>query len=237
MKQMKQIAVLGLMALGAAWSTAAASPEALTKAVKQLADQANYSWTTSTKEADGSAGRLGTIEGKAEKGGVTGISFSVSEIPIEVFMKGEKGAAKAFEGWQSFDELAQTGGTAAAVVRYLKSFKAPAAELTELAAKTTGLKEADGALAGELKEDVIKELLLFGTRRREGAEPPKMTDTKGSIKYWVKDGALTKYEINVKGKISAGDRDTEVDRTTTVEIKDAGATKLEVPDEAKQKMT
>ncbi len=57
------------------------------------------------------------------------------------------------------------------------------------------------------------------------------------MKFWIQDGALTKYEVNVQGKVTAGDRETEVNRTTTVEIKDAGSTKLEVPAEAKQKMS
>ena len=57
------------------------------------------------------------------------------------------------------------------------------------------------------------------------------------MKFWIKDGTLTKYEFNVQGKVTAGDRDTDVNRTTTVEIKDAGTTKLEVPAEAKEKLT
>src|SRR5437764_12891554 len=101
--------------------------EKLAKATKQLAEKANYSWNTTNREADGSSGRLGPIEGKAEKGGLTYLSFSVSDVPVEVYLDGQKGAAKGLEGWQSFDEIAQTSGTAAAVVRYLRSYKAPAA--------------------------------------------------------------------------------------------------------------
>jgi hypothetical protein len=99
------------------------------------------------------------------------------------------------------------------------------------------LKEADGVLSGDVKEDAVKELLLRGARRREGDEAPKIADAKGSIKFWMKDGALTKYESNIQGKVTAGDRDTDVNRTITVEIKDAGTTKVEVPAEAKEKMT
>jgi hypothetical protein len=56
------------------------------------------------------------------------------------------------------------------------------------------------------------------------------------VKFWIQDGALTKYEINIQGKVTAGDRGTDVNRTTTIEIKDVGTTKLELPDKAKQKM-
>ena len=224
---MKQTLTLGLIGLLAHTLSAADSGNKVTSAAKQLADKPNYSWTTTTKEADGSS----------EKGGVTYLSFSVSDVPVEVYMNGEKGAAKGLEGWQTFDEIAETSSTAAAVVRFLRSYKAPVAESAGLAEKAKELKEAEGTLSGELKEDAVKDLLLRGARRREGQDPPKIADAKGSIKFWIKDGTLTKYEIKVQGKVTAGDRDSDINRTTTVEIKDAGSTKLEVPAEAKQKMT
>ena len=57
--------------------------------------------------------------------------------------------------------------------------------------------------------------------------------------FWVKDGVLTKFEFNTQGKITAGqdNREMNINRTTTVEIKDVGTTKIEVPDEAKQKLS
>ena len=208
----------------------------LNSAAKQLGDKPNYSWTTTMKEGDGSPGRLGPIAGKAEKSGLTYLSFEVGGIPVEVYMNGQKGTAKALEGWQTFDEIAQTSSTAAAVVRFLRSYKAPGVELTTLSEKVKDAKEADGAISGELKEEATKEFLLFGARRREGQEPPKIENPKGSVKFWIQAGALTKYEFNVQGKVTAGERETEVNRTTTIEIKDAGTTKLEVPGEAKQKL-
>lgn len=239
MKTLKQIITLGLVGLVANGLIAAESnaKEKVTAAAKQLGDKANYSWTTSTKEADGSPGRLGPIDGKAEKDGLTGLSFSVGDIPVSVFMKGDKGAALALEGWQTFDEVAQAGGTAAAVVRFLRSYKAPVAESAKLLGEVNELKEADGVYTGDLKEDAVNEMLLFGTRRREGQEPPKMTDAKGSVKFWIKDGLLSKIEINIQGKVTAGERNLDINRTITDDIKDVGATKIEVPAEAKQKLS
>ena len=236
---MKRIIVLGLIGILANTLGAAdtSSRDKVTKAATAVGDKLNYSWATSTVEADGSLGRLGTIQGKAEKGGVTYLSFSVGGLPVEVCMKGEKGAAKALEGWQTFDEIAQTGGAATAVVRYLRIYKTPVAETASLAAQVKELTEADGAIAGELKEDAVKELLLLGTRQREGQAPPQTTDAKGAVKFWIKDGALTRFELKVSGKVTAGERESNINRTTTVEIKDVGTTKLEVPDEAKAKLT
>ncbi len=236
MKQISKVILIGMIGMMANLGSAAESTsnEKVTKALKQLGEK-NYSWTTQMKEADGSSGRLGAIEGKTEKG-VTLLSFSPGGIPVEVCMKGDKGAAKALEGWQTFDEIAATSGQAAGIVKFLKAYKAPVAESATLVGNAKELKEVDGALTGELKEDAVKEMLTFGARRREGQEAPKTTDPKGSVKFWIKDGALTKYEINVKGKVTAGEREMDIDRTTTVEVKDVGSTKLEVPAEATEKL-
>ena len=236
---MKQALIIGLIALLAhTLSAAESSPQdKITSATRQLGDKPNYSWTTTTKEGDGNSRSLGPIDGKADKAGLTFLSFSIGGIPVEVFMNGQKGAAKALEGWQTLDEIAATGGTAAAVVRYLRSYKAPGAESAALSDKVKDVKEAEGVVSANLKEDAAKELLERGARRKEGQEPPKIADPKGSVKFWIQNGALTKYEVNVQGKVTAGDREADVNRTTTVEIRDAGSTKLELPAEAKQKMS
>ena len=236
---MKRIIVLSLIGLVANSLCAAdaSSKEKVTTAATAVGEKANYSWATSTVEADGSPGRLGTIQGKAEKGGVTWLSFSVGGLPVEVAMKGEKGAAKAMEGWQTFDEIAQAGGTAAAVVRYLRNYKTPMTEAENLAGKVKEFTETDGAIAGELNDEAVKELLLLGSRQREGQPAPKTTDAKGAVKFWIKAGALTKFEIKVSGKVTAGERELNLNRTTTVELRDVGTTKLEMPDEAKAKLT
>lgn len=235
---MKKKLLIGLIAI-ISTGLFAADPgpkEKLAKASRQLGSKTNYSWTATTKEGDGSEGRLGPIEGKTEKDGLTFLSLTPGGIPVEVYMKGEKGVARALEGWQTFDEIAQSGGTAAAIVRFLKTYKTPAAQSAELANNASELKETDGVLSGELKADAIKEILLMGTRRREGQDAPKIADAKGTAKFWVKDGTLTKYEINVQGKVSSPDRSLDINRTMTIEITEVGSTKIEAPEEAKQKI-
>ena len=59
---------------------------------------------------------------------------------------------------------------------------------------------------------------------------------QGTAKFWVKDGVLSKYQTKVKGTVSFNGNDRDVDRTTTVEIKDIGSTKVTVPDEAQKKL-
>ena len=66
---MKKSLMIGLIGIAvSALLAAESSPkDKVTNAAKQLGDKPNYSWTTTSKEADGSPGRLGTIEGKTEK--------------------------------------------------------------------------------------------------------------------------------------------------------------------------
>jgi len=235
MKPSKHLLFLALLSLSHCLSSAADVRDKITAAAKQLGAKPGYSWTTSTRESDGRGGPLGPIDGKTEKSGLTWLSFVVGGLPVEVYMQGTNGTAKAFEGWQTFDEVARTGASPAAVIRYLRSYQTPVTESAALAAKIKELKPVDDALAGDLPEDTVKEMLLIGARRREGQEP-QTADAKGSIKFWLKDGALTKYEINVQGKVTSGDRETVINRTVKTEIKDVATTKLEVPAEAKQKM-
>ena len=48
--------------------------------------------------------------------------------------------------------------------------------------------------------------------------------------------AAPKDDVKVQGKVSFNGNDRDVDRTTTVEIKDIGSTKVQVPDDAKKKL-
>jgi hypothetical protein len=55
----------------------------------------------------------------------------------------------------------------------------------------------------------------------------------------VRDGRLAKYEIKVQGKIAVGTdkREVNISRTTTVEVKDVGTTKINLPDSAKSRLS
>jgi hypothetical protein len=69
---------------------------------------------------------------------------------------------------------------------------------------------------------------------RRGGDGPAVSNAKGSVKFWIKDGDLVKYEFKVQGTIRFNETDVDIDRTTTVEIKDVGKTKVDVPEEAKK---
>jgi len=205
-------------------------------AAKKLAQKDNYSWKSTMDFGNFST----TTEGKTDKDGLAALALTTGDNTREVFLKGGKGAVKTpEEGWQSLAEIeaAASGGGRGRqfMLRRLQNFKTPADEAANLVAKTTELKKDGDAYSAELTEAGAKELLSAG--RRTGADAPEPKNAKGSVKFWIKDGVLSKYELKQQGTVRFGDNDRDIDGTTTVEIKDIGTTKIEIPDAAKKKLS
>ena len=216
-------------------SVLAADPkETVVNAAKKLADTDNYTWKQTSENAGGGGFGGGTSEGKIQKDGYTWFSMTMRDNTIEAVKKGEKGAIKNQEGWRSLTEAAGGDrGPGTFMARRLQNFKAPAAQAGELAAKAKDLKQDGDSYSGDLTEEGAKSLLTFGGR---GGNGPEVSGAKGSVKFWIKDGTLAKYETKVKGTVSFNGNDRDVDRTTTIEIKDIGSTKISVPEEAQKKL-
>jgi hypothetical protein len=204
----------------------AAESEDVKSAAKKLAAQSGYSWRTTVEVPANSRFRPGPTEGKTERDGYTRLSMSFGENSVEAVLKGDKGAAKMEGEWRALDDLE---GPGAFLGRYLRNFKTPAASVEETAGKTKDLKKDGDAYAGDLTDDGAKSLVSFG-----GASVSKAS---GSVRFWLKDGQLAKYQYKVQGTINVNGEDREVERTTTVEIKDVGTTKVEIPEEAKKKIS
>lgn len=205
-------------------------------AAQKLAGKANYSWVSMPKtEGTGTNWRQGPTTGQTEKGGYTYYKFEMGDNQIEAASKGEQAALKREGTWESAAEL--EGGNAW-IARRLKTFKAPAAEAADLVGRVKTLKKEEGGLySGDLTESDVKEMMSFGRRSTDANAGPR--DTKGWVKFWIKDGELVKYQFNVQAKITMGQdqNEIEINRTTTVEVKDVGATKVQVPEEAKKKLS
>jgi len=235
---MKQILICGTLVL-LAGSLLAADSDDVKSAAQKLADKGSYSWKTTVTVPEGGGGRFrpGPTEGKTEKDGYTWLSMTRGDNTIEAVLKGGKGAAKMQEGWQSLAELSADDqpGPGMFMARMLSNFKAPAADAADLVARAKEIKKDGDAYLGDLTEDGAKGLLTFGGRRG-GGPAPTVSNAKGSVKFWLKDGVLAKYGIKVQGSVSFNENNMDVDRTTTVEIKDIGATKVEVPEDAKKKL-
>jgi hypothetical protein len=208
-------------------------------AAKKLGDAPNYSWKQTVEGGPGASG-----EGKVQSDGLTYLSVTLRDNTMEIYFQGDKGAVKTDDGWQHLSSDAGGGGGGGGgfnpvmmASRMAKNLKTPAALAEDLAGKSTDLKNADGVYSGNLTDEAATGLLRMGRRRpaAAGAAGPQVSNAKATVKFWVADGMISKIQYHVTGTVSFNGNDRDVDRTSTVEIKDVGTTKIEVPGEAKAK--
>jgi hypothetical protein len=230
---MKKSILFGTLALLAGPLIAAdSSPkDDVIGAAQKLAATASYSWNQTVVVPESAQFKPGPTDGKTEKGGATYVKMSFGDNTTEIVMKGDKAAVTDPDGdWQSITNLENDSeGPGRFLVGMVRNFRAPAAQATNLVVSVKELKKDGDVYSGDLTEDGAKELLTF--RRGGGAT---VSNPKGSVKFWVKDGQLSKYEYAVQGKVDFNGNEVDVDRDTTVVIKDVGATKVVVPDGAKK---
>jgi hypothetical protein len=234
-------------------------------ALNKVAESSGYSWSTTT---EGGMGGGQTVEGKMLKDGVSQISATMRDEPVEVFVHGEKVVVKTDDGWKTTDEIMQNSepgqpnpGMMAA--RMARGFRPPVAQALAMLEKSSDVKEADGALVGEITGDDAKPFMQMrggrgggeGRPPRDGAgprgenggpggpqgsdrpAPPEIRDAKVVIKVWANDGVATKVQFQMTGVTTGRDgTDREIDRTGTTELKDVGSTTIDVPDDVKAKL-
>src|SRR5205814_1983749 len=156
------------------------------------------------------------------------LSSTFQDNTSEGVMKDKKVAVKTEEGWKTAEEVGGGGGGGGGfnaggfMARRMQNLKTPAAEIEDLVSKTKEIKKDGDLYSGDLTEDGAKALLTAGGfgRRGGGQAPPPATDAKGSVKFWIKDGAITKYESKVSGKREFNGETRDIERATTTEIKD-----------------
>jgi hypothetical protein len=232
----------------------AAPADDVAAAAKKLSEAPSYSWT-STSETGNAQGNAGPIEGMTEKGGFTVTKASFNGNSVQSVRKGEKTVRLNQDGaWMTTEEMAAArgaggagGGGGGGGGRGRGGFGGPqinpAEDVTAIVAQAKNLTTTDGAISGELSEEAVGQRLNRGGRGGAGGggggggQPPAAPkNASGSVKIWLKDGVLAKYQVHVKGTVAGRNGDQERDVTTTVEIKNVGSTKVEVPEEAKKKL-
>lgn len=222
----------------AAGSLIAAEPAQEIKAAAQkLADKPSYAWTAKSESPQSRGRGFSPASGKTEKGGVTCLVWQGRERSTEAFKKGDKVVVKVEDEWQTAAELEDADNNRARfTARRVQSFKPPAQEAAELAGRLKNLKKEGDAYSGELTPEALKQMYSFG--RRSGGEGPDVSGLKGTAKFWIKDGLLSKYQTHIQGKMTFGqdNREVDIDRTTIYEITDVGSAKIEIPAEAKKKL-
>jgi hypothetical protein len=210
------------------------------KAAAALGNEINYTWQATVEVPADAQFKPGPTDGKTEKDGYTTLSFSFGDNTTEAVIKGTNGAVKTDDGWKSLAEAVKDDGNGGFnptmfIARMVQNYRVPAVEAVSLADAAKELKQDTNSISGDLTEDGAKELLSF-RRRGNGGDGPTITNPKGSVKFWIEDGKLVKYQYHIQGTVSFNGNDRDVDRTTTVEIKDVNATKIDVADDAKKKL-
>ena len=249
---MKRNTLIAVTMFAASTLIAADPKDTVTAAAKKLVDGSNYSWKQ-TMDMGGGGGGFGgggpqVSEGKTQNG-LTWTSRQMMDNTIESLAKGTNSIIKDQDGkWQTPEEMAAArgdggGGGGFGGRRGGGMFGGgvvlPATTAQEIAGLTTNLKEENGVISGDLTEAGAKAQLAFGRgrgRRGGGGTPPEPTNAKGSVKFWVSNGVLIKYELKNSGTMSFGGNDVEINRTTTVEFNNVGNTKIDAPADALKKI-
>ncbi len=120
------------------------------------------------------------------------------------------------------------------LARRLLTMQAPVDMAADLTGKVSAFKTEGDGIAGDLSTAAVRDLLTFGGHRRDGGGPPEPANPRGSVKFWVKEGALTKMEVRLSATLSFNGNEVPLDRTTVVEFTKVGATQVEVPAEARK---
>jgi hypothetical protein len=208
-------------------------------AAAKLKATPNYSWTVTTVAGPDAPFTPPPVKGQTDSG-FARFTTQFGDNITEAVLKGEKVAFKGEDGW----ELAVGGGGFGPEMFALNLSRngTPGDEAAIILKGVKELKALDGgALGGDLNTDAATDLMTFGPRHKAKSSDdaptfPAPKGVKGSAKFWVKDGALVKYQTHLTGTVSFNGDDTALDFTKTTEIQDIGTTKMDVSDEAKKKL-
>jgi hypothetical protein len=232
---MKQNLLFGTMALIAGTLLAAdSSPkDDVKKAAAALGSETNYAWQATVEVPADAPFKPGPTDGKTEKGGYTTLSFNFGGNTTEAATRGTNGVVKTDDGWKTLAEATKDddgGGfnPTAFIARIVQNYKTPAAQAASLADAAKELKQDTNSISGDLTEAGAKAQLSFGRAT--------VTNPKGSVKFWVNDGKLVKYQFHLAGSADFNGNAFDIDRTTTVVIKDVNSTKIDMADDAKKKL-
>jgi len=219
--------VLSLLITPALFAADASPKETVLAAAAKLAAAPNYGWKAVVTVPESARFRPGPTEGKTEKDGFTHVTWQFGDNTSEAVIKGEKAALTNRDGdWQSVSELENAEGPGRFLAMRARGTKPPAATIPDLVKGVAELTMKDDAYVGDLSAESVREQFRFGE--------PK--DPKGSVKFWIKDGMLAKYEVKLSAMMEFNGEEFDASRTTTTEIKDVGKTKVEVSAAAADKL-
>jgi hypothetical protein len=234
------IAAIIVFASGALWAADSAPANQLSDAIAKLKTATNYSWTVTTVAGPDAPFTPPPVKGQTDSAGFARFTSQFGENVADVVLKGDKAVVKGEDGWQLF--IPGGGFRPEIFAVNLARNGAPTDEAARILKGVKEFKTLDkGALGGDLTPEAATDLLSFGPRRTAAKADsdtptfPAPTGAKGSAKFWLKDGALVKYQTHLTGTVTFNENETALDFTRTTEIQQVGTTKMDIPDEAKKK--
>jgi hypothetical protein len=213
-----------LFALAA--TPASAGDEDLTKALQKAAALERYAFQIEEKPGKGAGA---AVEGAYQKGQ----PLSLKADKIEFFKAGDVLIYKQGDAWKRSkrgvepDPLIVLGAVAKVnAARLPHEELAALGKLLEKAKKADRTEDGNTVYAGDLSEEAAKKL---APTESQGVA------RGGTAKVWVNgDGAVVKYALSIRLKGRQGN--AEVDGTTekSVQLREIGSAKVEVPEAAKK---
>ena len=202
----------------------------VTSAAQKLASGSNYTWQATVTVPAGSRFKPGPTDGKLD-GNITDVKMTMRDTHTEIIMNGPNTVLTDPEdgSWTKLSDMDDSQGPGRYMKMMVQNFKAPATQAIDLVGNVQSLQQSGNSYTGPLTEDGAKKLLPF--RRGNNAS---VSNASGTVTFWVDNGQLTKYEYSVKGSVTFNGTERPADRDTTVVISDVGATKIDVPTDAKK---
>jgi hypothetical protein len=126
-------------------------------------------------------------------------------------------------------------GAAPAYSNLQNTLSRPHEEIALIVAGAADLKVEGEVVTGSLPETTAALLLVHA-----GQKEITPLRAGGTVRLWVRNGTLVKYETRLEGVLSvegsSGRRQVTVHQTATTTLSEVGTTKVEVPAEAKKKL-
>lgn len=218
---------LALLTAAALYAADSSPKDEITAAAKKLDSQTNYSWKATVIVPDSAPFKPGPTEGKTEKDGFTYVEISFGDNITEAVKKSDKAVVTVEGEWKLASELENDEGFGRFLGSLAKNIKTPAAQVLEAIPLTKEWKKEGDVYSAEFTPEGVKKQYRFG-------EPQ---NPKGALKVWVKDGMVSKMEVKTEAKMEFNGNEFDASRTTTTEIKNIGTTKVNVPADAKKKLS
>lgn len=197
----------------------------VTSAVRKLGDIGSYSWHSTFSDSEDS--QSGSTDGETAPDGFTYVQVSLDGNSFEFATKGGSVAITDPAGdWQPLDQLDPRPEANRLMLSLVRNFKTPDEQAARLAGAVTAFKKDGEVYSGKLTE--------YGAKALLGDDGGAVTNSSGSVKFWITDGDLTQYEFKVKGTVTANGADQDISRDATVEINHVGTTKVTMPNGARR---